>query len=142
MSPTKLAAAVAITFQCCVGAVAQNAHTPEPGTSERTAIMDRLRVPAQKDLGQTVIFKVDILRVAGDWAYARLLPTLPNGDEIDYSKTKFRKQMELGAFDPQGEALLQRRRDNWKVLEWVFGATDVPSARWSEKYRLPKALLE
>ncbi|MDQ6626085.1 MAG: hypothetical protein M3Y69_08105 [Verrucomicrobiota bacterium] len=104
--------------------------------------MDALRAPAQKDLGRTVIFKVDILRVAGDWAYARFSPTMPNGDEIDYSKTKFREQMELGAFDPQGEALLQRRGGEWKVREWVFGATDVPSATWSEKYRFPKGLLD
>ena len=104
--------------------------------------MDALRVPAQKDLGRTVIFKVDRLRVAGDWAFARVSPTLPDGSEIDFSKTKFRKLIDLGAFDPQGEALLRREDDEWEVLEWVFGATDVPSAGWSDKYRFPKSLLE
>lgn len=104
--------------------------------------MDALRVPAQKDLARRVIFKVDQLRVAGDWAFARVSPTLPDGSAIDYSETKFHKQMELGAFDPQAEALLQREGNAWKVVEWVLGATDVASVTWPEKYGLPKSLLE
>lgn len=104
--------------------------------------MDALRVPAEKDLKQRVIFKVDRLRVAGDWAFVRVTPTRPDGDEIDFSKTKYREQMELGAFDPQGEALLRLDEDGWQVVEWVFGSTDVPSAGWAEKYRLPEELLE
>ena len=50
--------------------------------------------------------------------------------------------MDLGAFDPQGEALLRIKGGDWKVVEWVFGATDVPSAGWADKHRLPKSLLE
>ena len=123
-------------------ALSQSARTPAPGTEERAAIMDALRVPAEKELKQSVIFKVDRLRVAGDWAYARVSPTRPNGDEIDFSKTKYRKQVELGAFDPQGEALLRLEDDGWKVLEWAFGGTDVASAAWGDKYRFPKSLLQ
>ncbi|MDQ6810186.1 MAG: hypothetical protein M3Z64_12310 [Verrucomicrobiota bacterium] len=126
----------------CIDGFAQSARTPASGSAEREAIMDALRVPAKKDLGRDVIFKVERLRVAGDWAFARVSPTLPDGSEIDYAKTKFRKQIELGAFDPQGEALLQRDADGWKVLEWVFGRTDVASVTWSERYRFPKSLLE
>ena len=104
--------------------------------------MDALRVPAEKDLGRTVIFTVGQLRVASDWAFARVTPTLPDGGAIDYSKTKYREQVELGAFDPQGEALLRRERDEWKVLEWRFGATDIESVLWVEKYGMPQSLLE
>lgn len=104
--------------------------------------MDALRVPAKKDLGRTVIFNVVTLRVVGNWAYARVEPTLPDGSEIDYSKTKFKEQKELGMFDPQGEALLRRHGGEWKVLEWVFGATDVASAGWRDKHDFPASLLE
>ena len=104
--------------------------------------MDALRVPAKKDLGRTVIFKVDQLRVLGDWAFARVSPTLPNGDEIDYSKTQYREQAELGMFDPQAEALLRQTVDGWDVVEWRFGATDVESVLWVDKYGLPKGLIE
>ncbi len=137
---------LALTLLCAIafsaGALAQSTHTPAPGTPERAAIMDALRVPAKKDLGMAVIFKVDRLRVAGDWAYARVAPTKPNGDAIDFSKTKFREQMQAEMFEPLGEALLRREGDEWKVLEWVFGGTDSQSASWSGTYRFPKSLIE
>ena len=99
-------------------------------------------MPAEKDLGRKVIFKVDRLKVAGDWAFARVSPILPNGEAIDYSRTKYRKQLELGVFDPQAEALLHREGDEWEILEWRFGATDVESPLWVERYRMPRSLIE
>ncbi len=123
-------------------ALAQSAHEPAAGSAERRAIMDVLRPAAKKDIGRDIIFKVDLLRVAGEWAYARVAPVLPDGGQIDFSKTKFREQIELGAFDPQGEALLRREGGTWQVLEWRFGATDVESPLWAERYRLPASLLQ
>lgn len=136
------AAVICCSLLATFSALAQSARTPAPGTEERAAIMDALRIPAEKELKQRVIFKVDRLRVAGDWAYARVSPTKPNGDDIDFSKTKYRKQVELGAFDPQGEALLRLEEDGWTVLEWAFGGTDVASAAWGDKYRFPQSLLD
>jgi hypothetical protein len=137
---------LALVLCCCIAigatALAQSAFTPAAGTPERKAIMDALRVRAEKDLEQKVIFNVDTLKVAGDWAYARVTPTKPNGDDIDFSETRYSEQVELGAFDPQGEALLRRSGDSWKVIEWAFGGTDVASAEWPDKYRLPKSLLD
>ncbi len=137
-----MAVALSVSLLLCVSAFAQKAHTPATGSEERQAIMDALRGAAEKDLRRKVIFKVDRLRVAGDWAYARVEPIQPNGDPIDFSKTKYREQVELGAFDPQGEALLRLEEDGWHVLEWIFGGTDVASAEWPGKYRLPKSLLD
>ena len=138
----KLAFVVCCSLFIAFTAFAQRAYTPAAGTEERAAIMDALRVPVEKELKQRVIFKVERLRVAGDWAYARVSPTRPNGDEIDFSKTKYRKQVELGAFDPQGEALLQLDDEGWKVLEWAFGGTDVASAAWGDKYDFPSSILD
>jgi hypothetical protein len=125
-----------------VNAFAQSASTPKPGSAEREAIMDGLRGAAKKDLGHTVIFKVDQLRVVGDWAFARVSPTLPNGEEIDYTKTKYRKQVKLGMLDPQAETLLRKTVAGWDVIEWRFGATDVESVLWVRKYDLPKSLIQ
>ena len=138
----KLALVFCCSLLVSVHALAQSAYTPKPGSAEREAIMDALRAPAKKDLGRTVIFKVDRLRVVGDWAFARVSPTLPNGDEIDYTKTKYRKQVELGAFDPQAETLLRRTVEGWDVVEWRFGATNVESVLWVQKYDLPKSLIQ
>ena len=134
-------------FLCCsliasVNAFGQSAYTPKPGSAEREAIMHALRGVAKKDLDYTVIFKVDRLRVVGDWAFARVSPTLPNGEEIDYTKTKYRKQVELGMFDPQAETLLRKTVEGWDVVEWRFGATDVESILWVQKYDLPKSLIQ
>lgn len=137
----KLALVLCCSLIAAANARAQSAYTPKPGSAEREAIMDALRGAAKKDLGRTVIFKVDQLRVVGDWAFARVSPTLPNGEEIDYTKTKYRKLVELGAFDPQAETLLRKTVDGWDVVEWRFGATDVESVLWVQKYRLPKSLI-
>lgn len=115
----------------------QKAPSAVPKGAERKAILDALRRSAEKDLEQPVLFKVERLRVAEGWARA-----LVAVNKLDFLKTKYRALIELGAFDPQGEALLRFEGDSWKVLEWVFGATDVPSAAWPQKYRLPKVLLE
>ena len=137
----KLALVLCCSLVISANAFAQGAYTPKPGSAEREAIMDALRVRAKKDLGHTVIFKVDQLRVVGDWAFARVSPTLPNGEQIDYTKTKYRELVELGAFDPQAETLLRRTVEGWDVVEWRFGATDVESILWVQKYDLPKSLI-
>lgn len=140
----KIALVVCCFASLSLNAFAQSAHTPAVGSEERKALMDAIRGPAEKDLKQKVIFNVDRLRVAGDWAYARVSPTRPDGSEVDFSRTKFQKLIDLGAFDPQGEALLfQESNGDWTVIEWVFGATDVPSAGWSDKHGgIPKSLLQ
>lgn len=138
----KLALVLCGSFAICLTALAQVAHTPAAGSEERKAIMDALRVPAEKDLGRKVIFRVDHLRVASNWAFARVVPLLPNGGEIDYSRTKYRTQLDEGAFDAEAECLLRREGGGWVVLEWRFGATDTETQIWVEKYRIPKSLLD
>lgn len=121
---------------------AQSVHTPPAGSAERKAIMDVLRVPCEKELGIDVVFRVQHLRLAGDLAFARVVPMRPDGREIDYSRTKYREQEAEGAFDGEGEALLRRQGAKWKLLEWRFGATDTEVDIWVTKHRMRKALLE
>ncbi len=121
---------------------AQTAHTPQPGSAERRTIMNLLRPVSERELGQKVIFRVQHLRVIGEWALARVVPLRPDGSEIDYSKTKYREANEEGAFDGEAEALLRRTDGGWKLLEWRFGATDTEVTIWFEKYRAPSALAD
>ena len=120
---------------------AQTAHTPAAGSAERKAIMDALRAPAERDLGRKVIFRVQHLRLAGDWALARVVPLQPDGKEIDYSRSKYAEMEADGAFDAEGEALLRRTGARWEVLEWRFGATDTEVELWLDKYRFPRSIL-
>ena len=130
---------------CCLAATcthsyAQHAYTPAAGTPERKAIMDVLRVPVEADLRQKVVFKVQHLRIVGPWALARVVPVRPNGSEIDYTRTKYRDELEEGAFDGEGEALLRKDGNGWRLLEWRFGASDTEVPIWLEKYRAPASL--
>ena len=120
--------------------LAQRAYTPAAGSPERKAIMDVLRVPVEADLRQKVVFKVQHLRIVGPWALARVVPIRPNGSDIDYSRTKYRDDLEEGAFDGEGEALLRNDGGGWRLLEWRFGASDTEVPIWLEKYRAPAAL--
>ena len=129
---------------CCIlsaaNGLAQKAHSPPPGSAERAEIMDVLRAPCERDLKQKVIFRVQHLRVAGDFALARVMPLRPDGGEIDFSKTKYREQEEEGAFDGEGEALLRRGNAGWQLLEWRFGTSDTEVPLWLEKYQAPQSL--
>lgn len=134
-----------LTALCCLAltrthAQAQSGYTPPPGSPERKAIMDVLRAPAEADLRQRVIFRVQHLRVVGRWCLARVVPLRPDGGEIDYRRTKYRDDLEEGAFDGEGEALLRRDSDGWRLLEWRFGASDTEVDIWLEKYGAPAAL--
>src|ERR1044072_3902091 len=94
-----------IAFFCCLillgfssSAVAQ-IYTPKQGSSERKALMDALRVPVEKDLNKKVVFKVDHLKVQGDWAFMRGVPQQPNGARMDYRGTAYQQAIKAGFFD-------------------------------------------
>lgn len=69
---------------------AEEVHTPPAGSAERRAILDLLRAPFEKELKQELIFKVEMLRVVGDWAAARVTPLQPDGKPVDWTKTKYK----------------------------------------------------
>ncbi|HVG33307.1 MAG TPA: DUF3828 domain-containing protein [Pyrinomonadaceae bacterium] len=117
-------------------------HTPAAQTPERKAITDALRVPVQKKLKKSVVFKIDHLKVQGGWAFLRGVPQLPNGKPMDYSDTSYRRQKELGMFDDQISALLKKEGEKWVVVVYDIGATDVVYLNWAEKYKAPPSIFE
>jgi hypothetical protein len=65
---------------------AQTPHTPKPGSPERQAICDAMRAfvqseHAEKTLPKPVVFKIDTLRVQGDFAYLECLPLFSAGTD-------------------------------------------------------------
>ena len=55
------------------------AYTPAPQTAERKAIADALRVPVEKKLKKSVVFKIDHLKVRDGWASYAACPSVPTG---------------------------------------------------------------
>lgn len=124
------------------GAVGAGPYTPERGSQERKAILDALRVPVEKQLKQSVIFKVDHFKVQSGWAFILGRPQKPDGSQIEYSGTVYQDAVDAGAFDDGIVALLRNTKGKWRVTQFVIGATDVPYVDWDKKYRAPRAIFK
>ncbi|MFL6334333.1 MAG: hypothetical protein ACJ754_13550 [Pyrinomonadaceae bacterium] len=132
--------ALVILFAAAGVVSAQEASTPAPGSAERKAIADALRAPVEKELKQKVVFKIDHLKVSGEWAFLRGVPQRPGGGKVDYNATPYRQRIEDGVFDDWICALLRKRAGKWQVVKYVIGATDVVYEGWDEEYKAPSAL--
>ena len=128
---------------CALGPVtAAEPTTPKPGSQQRKAIMDALRVPVQGELKQPVIFQVSRLRVLDGWAFLAGAPLKPDGSEINYRGTKYQELIDEGAFDGGIFALLRQRNGQWTVTRYIIGATDIPYVDWPADLQAPPSLFE
>jgi len=116
------------------------AYTPEKGSAERKAITDALRVPVQKKLKQQVVFKVDHLNVQNGWAFLLGAPQRPDGGAIDYRDTPYADAYNAGAFGDDVMALLHKVGGQWRVVQYVIGATDVAYMGWDRRFHAPSAI--
>lgn len=133
---------LSILIMASANANAAEPHTPKPGSPERKALMDALRLPVQAELKKPVIFKVDRLKVQGDWAFLAGVPLKPDGSEMDYRDTIHQEAIREGAFDGGIFALLQNRNGQWQTVRHIIGATDVPYVDWPQEFGAPEAIFE
>jgi hypothetical protein len=110
-------------------------------SDERKFLMDILRVPVQRELHVPIQFVVQELRVLDNWAFLTAEPIRKDGKEIDYTKTKYRVAYEEGAFDSQMNAIFKKTNNQWELLGYQIGATDVAYACWWKEYHAPKNLM-
>ncbi len=115
-------------------------YTPEKGSAERKAILDTLRVPIEKKLKQSVVFKIDHFNVQNGWAFILATPQKPDGGAPDYRGTVYQSAVDAGAFDNGVVALLHNVNGKWKLVNYVLGATDVPYIDWDKTYHAPRAI--
>ena len=128
-------------FLCLTGAAsAQKVYTPEKGSAERTAILNALRVPVERELRQKISFNIDDFNVQGAWAFLGGAPQTPTGDAPNYKNTPYAEQEDSGAFDNNIFALLKKTGGKWKVVTYSIGCTDVCYATWWKDHRAPKAI--
>ena len=89
---TLLSTVAGLLFTGAVGLAQQGVHTPKPGSPEREAIMDVMRIDAYCNTAHPAItahrnpdkvfFKVYFLKVHGDWALTDVFPVDAAGKEI------------------------------------------------------------
>lgn len=109
----------------------------------RKPILDGLRALVEKDIKQKVIFRVTTLRVLGDFAFVQCEPRTPADKPIDFKKTRYKSDIEQGAWDgPTCYGLVRKTKGKWIGVVHVIGPTDVAWSEWTEKpYNAPKTLL-
>ncbi len=117
------------------GVMAQpQAKELKPGSAERKALAEALRPHVEKDLGPKVVFRFDVIKALGSWAYLAAVPKRPDGKAIDYSKTKFAAAFKAGQFDDRVVAVLQKKNRKWTIYLYSIGDTDDPVATWMDKH--------
>jgi hypothetical protein len=123
-------------------AFAQKVYTPEKGSAERTAILNALRAPVEKDLKQKIQFSVDELKSTGAWAFLSGEPQSATGGRPNYRNTRYREAVDAGAFDNNLFALLKKTAGKWRVVTFAIGCTDVCYAEWRQRYKAPKTIFQ
>lgn len=115
-------------------------QTPARDTALRSALMDAARVPVQADLGRPLLFMVNTLRTAGDWAFLMGTPLETDGRRFDWMRTPFARDWQADMMSDLVMVLLVRQHGQWRALEHVVGPTDVYWIDWVQSYGLPEAL--
>ncbi|MCC5968505.1 MAG: hypothetical protein JJU15_00990 [Pararhodobacter sp.] len=115
-------------------------QSPARDTALRRDLMDAARVPVQADLGRPLLFVVNTLRTAGDWAFLMGTPVEPDGRRFDWMRTPFARDWQADMMSDLVMVLLVRQGGQWRALEYVIGPTDVYWIDWVQTYGLPEAL--
>lgn len=104
-------------------------YTPKVGSPERVAIADTLRVYVQKHetttkLPKKIVFKIDWLKVDGDFAFFTGFPQFADGTEA------------IGEYLPDMlySYLLQKESGKWEVIA-NFSGSDVPEPAYWKNMR-------
>ena len=123
--------------------------TPASGTPIRKELMDALRLPVERHLGQPIIFKVSTLRVSDGWAFFVGNAMQPNGKPVDYRKSQQFKtnpkdtqmDMKAGLLFGGVDALLRREGDRWKIVTITYDAGDVHWLDYDKRFGAPRRMI-
>jgi hypothetical protein len=125
-------------------AFAQKMYTPKVGSAERKTILDMIRTPSQKELGQKIEFTVGQFNVAGDvcFLFANIHQT--NGKEIDIKKIT-QKDLIMGEgnqafFENNIQVFLKKSKGKWTIVRRVLGCTDVCWSDWYVDLKVSKSV--
>jgi hypothetical protein len=145
ISKTKLKAKrnllLALVVSIVAGPVWASPSTPPPGSAQRKAICDALRVPVVKEFGVKPIFVISTLNVMDGWAF--LIGKLQRENGAPYNAAELYRQRngEDGFFDGDSVyGILRKTNGRWKALACHVGPTDASFIVWSREFGAPRAL--
>src|SRR5437763_10373182 len=114
---------------------AQTVEHPEKGSPERSALLDTLRPPIEKELRQKIVFVINQINVQGQWAFVDGRLRTSEGKVPSWKGTPYAKAASYGAQSDGISALLKRSGKGWHIVENAIGCTDVCYVDWWKKYK-------
>lgn len=121
---------------------AQGITTPAAGSAERKQLLDAVRAPLERKLGQPVKFVVKALKAGGDWAFLYAAMQGADGQPVNYVGTSYEGASDAGVMSKDYAALLQRSGTTWSVRAEAIGPTDVAWTNWAQEYGAPTAIFD
>ena len=123
--------------------LAETPHTPAPGSAERKAICDALRVPVIKEFGVRPIFVIQALNVLDGWAF--LAGNLQREDGSPYNaealhRARFGDDQIIDGDSVFG--LLRKEKGRWRAVACSVGPTDVSYTPWAREHGAPQILFD
>jgi hypothetical protein len=115
--------------------------TPPPGSTERKAICDALRVPVIEEFGVKPIFVITTLNVFDGWAF--LIGELKRTDGSRYNAEKLDAERNGGGRPFDGDSvygILRKKGGRWRVLACHVGPTDASYVTWRREFGAPLQL--
>ena len=103
-------------------AIATQAYTPQPGSPERSAILEALRPSIEAQLGPNVEFVIKDLQVYRGWAFVMADPQRKGGGKID-GRRYLPDSYDIGGLETT--AVLRYQKGRWRLVQSAIGATDV-----------------
>lgn len=127
---------------CASGLIKEEIQRFKPESQELKQISDGLRMVVEKELKKPVLFRIDTLKAQGKWAFLLGMPLQKSGKPMNYQGTPYQEFIADDTFDDWICALLRKEGNQWKVVTYVIGATDVPYANWAQTYHAPPELFK
>jgi hypothetical protein len=119
---------------------AQTVQHPDKGSAERTALLDTLRLPVEKELKQNIVFVINQINVQGQWAFVDGRLRTTDGKVPKWKGTPYAQAAGYGAQSDGISALLKRSGTGWRIVTKAIGCTDVCYVDWWRRYKAPKAI--
>jgi hypothetical protein len=133
MSILMSASALLVTLVPTMAAPRDRIYSPKPGSSERRAIFNALRVPIAKHLKKPVLFSGSLNASKSGWAF------FSGGALIDDGKDG--RRLNDGGSNGEMVALLRHSSGKWRVMSWGFGGGMDATFDAMQKYpAAPRAL--
>ena len=138
----KILISLMMIFGLSAVALAQKVYTPTKGSTERTAILNALRVPVEKELKQKIQFTTNIFNSNGTWAFIGGEPQSESGGKPNYKGTEYEDSIGADNADNNIYALLKKTKGKWTVVKYLIGCSDACYEGWWTEYKAPKSVFK